>query len=81
MTSWSTVTETFGLKTSDIVLTVGSTIDIDASADIVFEIITNFFKLSRLEHVVSKIYLSRWRAGDGRLVRGDASPNEGAETN
>ena len=42
MTSWSTVTETFGLKTSNIVFTVGSTIDIDAPADTVFEIIAGF---------------------------------------
>jgi hypothetical protein len=42
MTSWSTVTETFGLKTSDIVFTVGSTIDIAAPANVVFDIITDF---------------------------------------
>ncbi|KAF3404429.1 hypothetical protein DPV78_001908 [Talaromyces pinophilus] len=41
MTSWSTVTETFGLKTSDIVFTVGSTVHIDAPADIFFSIITD----------------------------------------
>jgi hypothetical protein len=41
MTSWLTVTETFGLKTSDIVFTVGSTVHIDAPADIFFSIITD----------------------------------------